>query len=416
MMKKVFIGLISLSMASVLVINPKEAKAIDFSGQEDKYIKICSSSNLAKSQQSVCKQFNTYLKKKNSSLKNQISKSKENISDTSNDISKVEAEIDSINKKINTINNQINEKQKEINYLQKSISNIKKEIEIKDEEMKKRLYSMQTSYNSDFFIQFLFGADSFSDFFSRITSLNDVTAYEKELVDELTEKKKELDQQKATLETAKANLEAQKKSADALKEKSVALKAQLTTLKKKQQASLAAQQKEQKNISAAQKEINDTLAEIANSIPQNDSGGTVIKGNSGNAETGYKVAQAAVSKIGSPYSWGATGPNMFDCSGLVYWALKQAGVGGGRLTADGYAHSGKAVSASQLQAGDVVAFRRSGSSRYHHISIYIGGGIVVHASGEGSTCHGQHASIGHVVKRTSLSSFSKYGKAYKRLY
>ena len=98
------------------------------------------------------------------------------------------------------------------------------------------------------------------------------------------------------------------------------------------------------------------------------------------------------------------------------WAHKKAGVRGGRLTANGYARSGKAISASELQAGDIVAFRRSGSSRYHHIGIYIGGGIIVHASGEGSTCHGNHASIGHVVKRTPLSSFSKYKKAYRRLY
>ncbi|HAF72050.1 MAG TPA: hydrolase, partial [Corynebacterium variabile] len=32
------------------------------------------------------------------------------------------------------------------------------------------------------------------------------------------------------------------------------------------------------------------------------------------------VVGAAMSKLGSPYSWGATGPDAFDCSGLMFWA------------------------------------------------------------------------------------------------
>ncbi len=412
-MKKILLSILALCLTATF-ITPNDAYATDFSGQEDKYIKICSSSTLAKSQKTTCKEFNTYLKKKNSELKSEISESKETISKTSDSISEVEAEISSINSKITTINNQIAAKEKEINYLETSITNIENEITTKDEQMKERLYAMQSSYNSNIFIQFLFGASDFSDFFSRITSVNDITSYEKELIEELTEKKKELDEQKATLVSAKANLETQKENAAALKEKSVALKEQLTTLKQQQQNELAAQQQEQKEISAAQKEINDTLEEMMRVIPSSDSGGSAVKGNSGNADVGYKIAQAALSKIGCRYWWGASGPNYFDCSGLVYWSLQQAGVSGGRGTANSYAYSGTAISASELQAGDIVCFKRSGASTYHHVGIYIGNGIVVHASGSGSGTVGQYAD--QCVKRTALSSFSKYGKAYRRLY
>ena len=38
------------------------------------------------------------------------------------------------------------------------------------------------------------------------------------------------------------------------------------------------------------------------------------------------MIQAALSRIGTPYSWGAAGPGGFDCSGLVMWAFQQAGI------------------------------------------------------------------------------------------
>lgn len=401
-MKKIFISALAVCTSFSLVIGINTVKAIDFSKNEDHYIKLCSSSRLTRSNQAVCKKFNTYLKKKNADLKKDIKESASDLANTKDDIS-------TVTKKINTINSKIKAKEKEINYLLNSITTIQKDIKTKQEKMRDRLYIMQTYYNSNSLIEFLFGADSFTDFFSRLNSINDITSYEKELVDELTSQKAELDKQKSTLIDAKASLQSEKNSAAALQKKLVALQ-------EEQKRQLAADQKELKETTKAQKEIDDALTEMANSIPKGDSGGSVIKGNSGDAETGYKIAQYAVSKIGSPYYWGATGPNMFDCSGLVYWAHKQAGIGGGRGTADNYAHSGTAISASQLQAGDIVAFRRSGSSRYHHVGIYIGGGIVVHASGEGSSCKGNHVSLGHVVKRTPLSSFSKYAKSYRRLY
>lgn len=398
-MKKLLISLVSLSMVTALILNPSDVKAINFKGQEDKYIKICSSTNLAKSQEDTCKEFNKYLKEQNKQLNAEIKKEQNTVTQTKNDILEVQAEIKDVQKKINA-------KQSEITYLQNSIKKIEKNITKKDNEMRDRLYAMQSDYNSNFFIQFLFGANSFSDFFSRINSLNDITSYEKELISELSAQKNNLSEQKKSLDEAKAILQQQKKKADRLEDN-------LLEIKKDAEATINANKDQIKENEAAQKEINETLAEIANSIPQGDSGGNIIKGDSA---TGNKIAEIAIGRLGCPYYWGATGPNYFDCSGLVYYCLKNAGISGGRNTANGYARSGKSISYNELQAGDVVAFRRSGSSTYHHIGIYIGGGVVVHASGEGDTCLGNHASKGHVVKRTNLSSFSKYIKAYRRLY
>lgn len=401
-MKKILTSLVALCMTLTIASALQDVHAIDFSKKESYYIKLCSSSRLTQKNKKTCEQFNTYLKKKNAELKNDIKETKKDLANTKDDI-------DDVSSKINTLDSSIDKKENEINYLLKSINNIQKNIKDKEKKMSERMYAMQTYYNSNSLIQFLFGAEDFSDFFSRLNSINDITSYEKELVDELASQKKELNKQKSSLVDAKAALQAQKNSADSLKNK-------LVNLETQQQNQIASSQAESKKISKAQKEIDDTLTEMMNSIAQGDSGGSAVQGNQGNAKVGYNVAQKALSKLGSPYYWGAAGPSMFDCSGLVAWAHKAAGVGIGRTTANAYAHSGKSISASQLQAGDIVAFRRTNSSRYHHIAIYIGNGIVVHASGEGSTCLGNHVSKGHVVKRTPLSSFSKYAKAYRRLY
>ena len=46
----------------------------------------------------------------------------------------------------------------------------------------------------------------------------------------------------------------------------------------------------------------------------------------GGTGEGEIAVQAALTRVGSPYSWGAAGPGAFDCSGLVMWAYQQAGI------------------------------------------------------------------------------------------
>lgn len=86
----------------------------------------------------------------------------------------------------------------------------------------------------------------------------------------------------------------------------------------------------------------------------------------------------ALSKVGSPYRWGATGPSSFDCSGLVNWAFEQAGIEVPR-TSRALSQSGTPVSRDELQPGDLVFFY----SPVSHVGIYIGDGQMVHASTSG---------------------------------
>lgn len=96
------------------------------------------------------------------------------------------------------------------------------------------------------------------------------------------------------------------------------------------------------------------------------------------AKAATGVVSAALSKLGSPYGWGAAGPTEFDCSGLMFWAYQQQGKSIPR-TSQAQLAGGQSVSPDALQPGDIVAYYPGAT----HVGMYIGDGKIVHASDYG---------------------------------
>ncbi|MCR5170673.1 MAG: C40 family peptidase [Desulfovibrio sp.] len=90
-----------------------------------------------------------------------------------------------------------------------------------------------------------------------------------------------------------------------------------------------------------------------------------------------KVLRRAHSAIGTPYVWGGVKPGGFDCSGLVQWAYRGAGVRLPRTAAEQKEVGFAIRDLSQMRPGDIVAFRRSHGG--YHTGIYIGDGKFIHA-------------------------------------
>lgn len=88
--------------------------------------------------------------------------------------------------------------------------------------------------------------------------------------------------------------------------------------------------------------------------------------------------EAAKTKVGAMYSWGAAGPYNFDCSGLVQWAYKQAGIKLPRTSFE-QSHVGAPVAFQNLRPGDIVITNGGG-----HVGMYAGDGLLLNAvqSGE----------------------------------
>lgn len=87
------------------------------------------------------------------------------------------------------------------------------------------------------------------------------------------------------------------------------------------------------------------------------------------------VISMAKSKLGSPYVWGGTGPNTFDCSGLMYYSFKNAaGITLPRVSKY-QATVGTYVSKEDLKPGDLIFW----GNPIHHVALYIGNGKYIHA-------------------------------------
>jgi len=94
----------------------------------------------------------------------------------------------------------------------------------------------------------------------------------------------------------------------------------------------------------------------------------------------HAFLEAAVSRLGMPYIWGAAGPTSFDCSGLVQWSFRQAGVIMPRVAAD-QARTGPSVPVSQLAPGDLLFYHTDPTAPDYisHVAIYLGGGKMIQA-------------------------------------
>ncbi len=106
------------------------------------------------------------------------------------------------------------------------------------------------------------------------------------------------------------------------------------------------------------------------------------------------VENTAKSLLGTPYVWGATGPNKFDCSGFTQKVFYTAGIHIPR-NSRAQAKVGKYIPYENLKRGDMVFFEtnRKKPGYITHVGIYLSDGKFIHASSGG--------------KRVIISSFTK---------
>jgi len=109
----------------------------------------------------------------------------------------------------------------------------------------------------------------------------------------------------------------------------------------------------------------------------NTTGSSGSAGNTGFV-SGNVIIQEAKNYLGCPYRAGGASPSGFDCSGFVYYVLKQVGLSPAR-TPDSQFSQGTPIEKSQLQPGDIVFFAGTYSSGISHVGIYAGNGQFIHA-------------------------------------
>jgi len=94
-----------------------------------------------------------------------------------------------------------------------------------------------------------------------------------------------------------------------------------------------------------------------------------------------RAAGYAMKMVGKPYRYGGSTPAGFDCSGLVQFSYKQAGVSLPRDT-DGLLRTSAPLRGQHLRRGDLLFFDQEGKKK-SHVGIYLGEGKFVHAPSSG---------------------------------
>jgi cell wall-associated NlpC family hydrolase len=97
-----------------------------------------------------------------------------------------------------------------------------------------------------------------------------------------------------------------------------------------------------------------------------------------------RAATVALHQVGDPYRYGATGPNSFDCSGLMQYSFGKAGLRIPRTSA-AQAKSAHRIARNRLKRGDLMFFARGG--RVYHAAMFLrwtkGHAVMLHAPGSG---------------------------------
>ncbi len=244
-----------------------------------------------------------------------------------------------------------------------------------------RARSMYRSGSASF-IDILLGAATFEEFSTSWDLLNQMNENDASMVQQTKDLKVQVEAEKA--EYARQEKIAAEKTAEAkaIKDQAEATVAQMqTTLNSLDAEARALLEQEQRAAAEAAARENQKDFDVPSTGGGSSGGGSAGSGNSGGSGGGGttippkgSVVDYAVSRLGCPYVWGATGPNSFDCSGLTSWCYNQVGIWITRTTETQYSAARAILPLSQAQPGDVLY-------TYGHVGICTssGGGQYIHA-------------------------------------
>ncbi|MBR1852655.1 MAG: C40 family peptidase [Lachnospiraceae bacterium] len=269
-----------------------------------------------------------------------------------------------------------------------------KETETKQyDDMIVRLRKMYENGGEQSSLNMLLSGNGMADILNQMDFVESVYSYDRQKLTEFTETKELVLELWNQLEAEKLNLEAEKRQLELDKLALEGQKSDLNNLlskkkaqsanydaeikKAKQEASVAKKklQQEQQTLKRLQEEAkkkNTTVTTNAANGTYTTNYNSVID-NAGGSDLGKQIAKYACQYVGNPYVPGGTSlTSGADCSGFTYRVYSDFGYKLPRTSTE-QRSAGRGVSYSEAQPGDLICY--SG-----HVALYIGGGMIVHAS------------------------------------
>ncbi|MFJ7408355.1 MULTISPECIES: NlpC/P60 family protein [unclassified Lysinibacillus] len=323
---------------------------------------------------------------------------------------KIDAEVKNLEKELDQLQQEIDQKVKVFNQVQADIKEVdagivetEKRIEQRSTILSERMAAYQAQDNTvGVYLSVVLEAKSFADLMDRVVAVKTLMDADQELVNQQEADKAKLEEQKATLDEKQKELQKQfqelqqKESEMEVKKaenqaKSLALKAQIATKQEEErlEAERKAAEEEAARLRALQSatpvvHVNNNNNNNNNNSGKNNGGSKpqpiIVGSGAGTASSGDAISTAK-QFLGRSYVWGGSNPTTgFDCSGLVQWSYKQAGVSLPRTASQQYL-STKRISASEARVGDLVFF--SYGSGVAHVGIYLGNNTMIDAQNKG---------------------------------
>lgn len=324
------------------------------------------------------------------------------VSDLKDDKAAVQTEVNSLKdqlaatmEKLDELETDLIAKGEEITQAEEDLKKAEEKEKQQYEDMKLRIKYMYEQGDVSM-LETLVTADNFTDFVNNAEYVQNVYSYDREKLDEYVATKKEVETLKTTLEEEQKSMESmqseyeeQEQSLNAtIEEKQGEIEDLDAQIQEAAEAAAAARRRQQ-----AQEQNNGGNGGNGGTGGGNGSGNSSSSNYVGKGDTAVaqKIVSAAYSQLGVPYKWGGPTPGKgLDCSGLVQYCHRVAGISVGRTSG---AQGGGGQAVSSPKPGDVVCY--SG-----HVGIYIGGGQMIHAPKPGD-----------VVKVASV-----YGSPWYRRY
>ncbi|MBB4949941.1 cell wall-associated NlpC family hydrolase [Kitasatospora gansuensis] len=231
-------------------------------------------------------------------------------------------------------------------------------------------------------------------FLGQADSLSQLGTSQADTLKTLKGEQSKLDQQKSEAQNKLADLEKTtqelKTGKDEIQAKLASAQALLDTLSRKEQDELRA---------AEAKAAAESATKAAAATPKADDRAsrsetrTDLSGLPAGSYAATVIA-AAEAQIGKPYGWGATGPNSFDCSGLMVWAFDKAGISLPR-TSQSQMGAGQNIGTNIADAkpGDLIIYSGGG-----HVGLYVGNGQIVHAPHTGALVRHESATVMSITR------------------
>ncbi|MDM7532077.1 C40 family peptidase [Lacticaseibacillus paracasei] len=343
---------------------------------------------------------------KNDALLKQIQTANEKTAKLSNDVSNKALDIKNAEEKISASQAKIASYNQQI---------VKAQVEVgkRKDNLKEQLISLQkqvgNSVTGNVYFDFVLNSNSLTDLVGRSLTVNKLSQASAEALQAVKDSQAkvkalqtEQEAKQETLVATKSQLESDKDKIESLKsaaEKSASDLQQTLEANKDKLAQLAASEDAAKAAAAtaavaATPSASSTSTASSSAASSSANTSTTSASSSASASqapasntssvsvSGGSIASNAAKYIGVPYVYGGISPSGFDCSGLIYYAAKEAGINLPR-TSQAQSTLGSYVSVSDLQAGDLVFWGGVGSA--YHVGIYIGGGQYLHAPAPGQS-------------------------------